>query len=194
MKHLMRNVLIAIAIAGSVFGAPLILAFAAGASSNHPAVASLKGAEQRAAAAIAQRTSSEKAANAASPNPVSIVSPIIGVMQTGAAVGPGILSGVLVTGVSAIPVPAAMSSQIDTAIVSAAGTMAADGPPALEQIQAGIAPLACLNSVLNDGVTEFANTVDGLTNATATVIDPLNVTLQQITTLAKSFEEPAVPC
>jgi len=180
-----------LAVAGSVFGAPLVLTYAAQASSAHPGTVSLKQAEQKAAQAIALQASTERAQNPGSSNPVTVVSPTVGVLETGSAVGPGILSGVAVTGVSALPVPAATSSQIDTAIVGAAGTMAKYGPPALQQVQQNIAPLACLNSALNAGIGEFGNTTDTLANATAAVIDPLNVTLQQIATLAQSFEEPA---
>jgi len=187
-RRMTRRICIALAVAGSVFGAPLVLAYGAQAS---PAAVSLKQAEQQAAQAIAHQTSTERAENTATPNPVTVVSPTVGVLQTGSAVGPGILSGVAVTGVSALPVPAATSSQIDTAIVGAAGAMAQYGPPALQQVQQDIAPLACLNSALNAGITEFVNATDSLTNATAAVIDPLNVTLQQIATLAQSFEEPA---
>jgi hypothetical protein len=197
MKHtMMRRICSALAIAGLVFGAPLVLAYEAGASPGHAGATtvSLKAAEQRATAAIAHQTSIERTENAASPNPVSLVSPIVGVMQTGAAVGPGIVSGVAVTGVSSIPVPAATSSQVDTAIVDVAGAIAQYGPPALQQVQAAIAPLACLNSALNAGITDFADATDSVTNALATVIDPLNVTLQQVATLAQSFEEPAPSC
>jgi hypothetical protein len=197
MKHtLLRRMVIALAIAGSVFGAPLIWAYEAGASPSHTTATtvSLKAAEQRAVQAITHQTSIERTENTASPNPVSLVSPIVSVMQTGAEVGPGIVSGVAVTGVSSIPVPAATSSQIDTAIVNVAGAMAQDGPPALQQVQQAIAPLACLNSALNAGITEFVNTTDSVTNTLAAVIDPLNVTLQQIATLAQSFEEPDAAC
>jgi hypothetical protein len=195
MSHTLgKRIVIALAIAGSVFGAPLIWAYGAGASPNHSASASLKAAEQRATQSIARQTSIERAESASSPNPVSLLSPVVGVMQTGAAVGPAIVSGVAVTGVSSIPVPGAVSSQIDNAIVAASGAMAKYGPLELAQVQQAIAPLACLNAAINSGITEFANATDDATNALASVIDPLNVTLQQVATLAQSFEEPAVSC
>jgi hypothetical protein len=193
-RRMTRRICIALAVAGSVLGAPLLLIYAAEASPAHPATVSLKAAEQQAAAAIGHQTSIEQTENTASPNPVTVLSPIVGVLQTGSEVGPGIVSGVAVTGVSALPVPAATSSQIDTAIVDAAGAMAQYGPPALQQVQQAIAPLACLNPALNAGITQFVNTTDSVTNALAGVIDPLNVTLQQVATLAQSFEEPATAC
>jgi hypothetical protein len=195
MNHtLLRRIVIALAFAGLVFGAPLMLAYEAGASAGHPANVSLKVAEQRAAQAVAHQTSIEQTEGTAAPNPVSLLSPLLGVMQTGAAVGPGIVSGVAVTGVSSIPIPAATSSQIDNTIVQIAGEMAQYGPPALQQVQQEIAPLACLNQPINAGVTAFANATDTITNELATAIDPLNVTLQQVATLGQSFEEPAVSC
>lgn len=127
---------------------------------------------------------------------VAVLSRLLDVFSTGAAAGPGIVNGVVATvvGSQQLPPPA---DEVQTAIVQGFTDLGAiikdQGQAGVEQLRGAIAPLACANPVLDQGIEVIAGALDAVAGLGATVA-PLDLTAAELAVLIRSFAAPVVPC
>jgi hypothetical protein len=136
-----------------------------------------------------------KAANPCIPR-VAGVSYSLDIVQTGARVGPSITYGIVQT-VAGQALPGGLGAAQQQLLAAGAKTVVVvsqAGPQGVENLRAGIAPLAALNPRTDAGLSAIATATNGSVTQFGSTIAPLDVPLKQVGAIAQSNEEPASSC
>lgn len=127
---------------------------------------------------------------------VTGVSAVLDTLATGSAAGPSVLFGVALVPLSQ-PLPAPLDGvQSQVASQAAAGVqqMRADAPGQIDQLRAGVAPLAAGNELADQGVQATASALDAAAEAGGPTIAPADTSLRETATIVRANQEGAARC
>lgn len=130
------------------------------------------------------------------PAQVAVISRLLDAFSTGAAAGPGVINGVVATvvGSQTFPPPGdQLQGAFLTAFTEVGAQIKTQGQAGVEAMREGLAPLACANPAVNQGIEAFAGGLDSIA-ATGAVIAPLDLTAAELATLFRSFKAPETSC
>lgn len=127
---------------------------------------------------------------------VTGVSAALDAVSTGSAAGPSVLFGVALVPLSQ-PLPAPLdAAQAQALALGADGVqqMRTDAPGHIDQVRAGIAPLATGNEFANPGVEAFAGSVETTADTAGPAIAPADTTLREAATVVRANQETGRVC
>ena len=127
---------------------------------------------------------------------VTCVSSALDAVATGSAAGPSVLFGVALVPLSQ-PLPAPLdAAQAQVLALGADGVqqMRTDAPGQVDQLRAGVAPLASGNEFANPGVEVLAAGLDSAADAAGPAIAPGDTTLREAATVVRANHEPRASC
>jgi hypothetical protein len=127
---------------------------------------------------------------------VTGVSAVLDAVATGSAAGPSVLFGVALVPLSQ-PLPAPLdAAQAQALTLGADGVqqMRTDAPGQIDQLRAGIAPLASGNEFANQGVEALAAGLDTAADTAGPAIAPGDTTLREAATVVRANHEPRASC
>jgi hypothetical protein len=136
--------------------------------------------------------SSSGQATAAEPDRVSGASLVLDSFEAGGTAGPGIANGIVATvlGSQQLPPP---GDQAQAALLSAVSTavqqMVTRSPGMIGALRSGLAPLACTNDGANVAIDAGASALDQGAESFGEVIQPFDVTTQEVAMLLRSGKE-----
>lgn len=127
---------------------------------------------------------------------VTGVSAALDAVATGSAAGPSVLFGVALVPLSQ-PLPAPLDhAQAQALALGADGVqqMRTDAPGQIDQVRAGIAPLATGNEFANQGVEAVAGDLETTADTGGPAIAPADTTLREAATVVRANQEPTATC
>lgn len=127
---------------------------------------------------------------------VTGVSAALDTLATGSAAGPSVLFGVALVPLSQ-PLPAPLDgvqSQVVSQAAAGVQQMRADAPGQIDDLRAGVAPLAAGNGFADRGVEAAAAGLDTLAEVGGPAIAPADTSLREAATIVRSNQEGAATC
>lgn len=130
------------------------------------------------------------------PPAVAGLGKVLDAFSTGAAAGPGVVNGIVVTvvGSQSLPPPA---DQVQSAILQGFTEIGAqikeNGQAGVEAMRQGLAPIACANPAINAGIEGLASAFDSFA-ALGAPVAPFDLTAAETAVLLRTLQAPEAAC